>query len=45
MGGSARAEGARIVCIVALGALALAVNHFLVNWILYTDAYLRWFLY
>jgi hypothetical protein len=43
--GIARAEGARIVFIVALGALALAVNHFLFHWILYTDAYLRWFLY
>jgi hypothetical protein len=31
----------RIVLVVACGALALATNHFLLHWVLLTDAYMQ----
>jgi len=37
--------GHRVLLIGSLGVLALAVNHFVFHWVLFTDAFLRWFLH
>jgi hypothetical protein len=34
-----------VLLIGSVGVLALAANHFFVNWLLYTDALMRWFQY
>ena len=36
-----RETGARILLVGAIGALALAANHFLFHWVLLSEAYMR----